>query len=134
MLSLIAGGALERFPSLRVAFLEANCAWVPYYLWRMDEHYGLKRDVWPDSVMDRLPLAPSEYFKRQCYASIEAEESVACPVIGEIAEQIVFSTDFPHPECPFPNGVREFLKMPMDDNTKRQILWDNPRRLYALDI
>ena len=131
-LSLIMGGVLERFPGLRVAFLEANCGWVPYYLWRMNEHYGLRRKVSPKSVMGRLPLYPSEYFKRQCYASIEADEVVSCPVIGDIAERVVFSTDYPHPECPFPNGVREFLQMPMDDDTKRWILWDNPCRMYDM--
>lgn len=61
-----------------------------------------------------------------------AEETVACPVIGELAEQIVFSTAFPHPECPFPDGVRELLKMPRDDELKRRILWDNPCRLYGI--
>ena len=108
-LCMIMGGVLERFPGLRVAFLEANCGWVPYYLWRMDEHYGLRRKVSPRSVMDRLPLYPSEYFKRQCYPSIEAEETVSCPVIEDLTERIVFSTDYPHPECAFPNSVREFL-------------------------
>ncbi len=29
---MIMGGVLERFPGLRVAFLEANCSWVPYWL------------------------------------------------------------------------------------------------------
>ena len=131
-LCMIMGGVLERFSGLRVAFLEANCGWVPYYLWRMDEHYGLRRHVNPRSVRDRLPLYPSEYFKRQCYASIEAEETVACPVIADLADRIVFSTDYPHPESSFPNTVREFLEMPLGDDTKRRILWDNPCRMYDI--
>ena len=78
-------------------------------------------------------MKPSEYFYRQCFAAIEAEERIACPVIGEIKDPVVFSTDFPHAECPFPNGVREFLGLDLDHDTKRRILWDNPRRLYAMD-
>jgi predicted TIM-barrel fold metal-dependent hydrolase len=132
LMCMTIGGVLERFPGLRVAFLEANCGWVPYYLWRMDEHYELRRDVPFDIGRERPPLPPSEYFRRQCYASIEAEERISCPVIGEIGDRIVFSTDFPHPECPFPNGVREFLRMPMDEGLKRRILWENPRRMYAM--
>ena len=27
---------LERHPALQVAFLEANCSWVPWLLWRLD--------------------------------------------------------------------------------------------------
>ena len=132
MLCMIMGGVCERFPGLRVAFLEANCGWVPYYLWRMNEHYELRREVTFEMIKDRLPLGPHEYFKRQCYASIEAGETVSCPVVGDIEEQVVFSTDFPHPECPFPNGVREFLELPLSEDLKRRILWDNACRLYDI--
>src|SRR6185436_2322743 len=31
-----AGGVLERFPKLKVAFLEGNCAWLPWLLYRLD--------------------------------------------------------------------------------------------------
>jgi predicted TIM-barrel fold metal-dependent hydrolase len=33
------GGVLERFPRLRVAFLEGNGSWLPFWLWRLDEHW-----------------------------------------------------------------------------------------------
>ena len=57
-LSIIAGGVCERFPTLRFAFLEGNCSWLPFWLWRMDEHHELRERV----VADKLPLPPSEYF------------------------------------------------------------------------
>src|SRR5262249_37297570 len=38
-LSLIAGGVLERFPRLQVAFMESGTGWLPYWLHRIDEHY-----------------------------------------------------------------------------------------------
>jgi hypothetical protein len=37
--SMIFQGVLERFPKLRVAFLEIGCTWLPYWLDRMDEHW-----------------------------------------------------------------------------------------------
>ena len=46
-LSTINGGVCERFPGLRIAFLEGNCSWVPFWLWRMDEH-------WEASVKDKM--------------------------------------------------------------------------------
>ncbi len=36
--SFCGGGILERFPTLKAAFLEGNCSWAPWLLWRMDEH------------------------------------------------------------------------------------------------
>ena len=129
VLCMIMGGVLERFEGLRVAFLEANCGWTPYYLWRMDEHYDGRERL----VKHRLPLRPSEYFLRQCFVSIEADESVSCPVIDRIENNVVFSTDYPHPDSAFPNSVKTFLELPMPEDTKRHVLWDNPMRMYAMN-
>ena len=64
------GGVFERFPKLRVGFLEGNASWIPFWLWRMDEHYELRRN-WTEGY---ISMAPSEYFKRQGYVSIDADE------------------------------------------------------------
>src|SRR5437762_624780 len=72
--SFCAGGILERHPRLRVAFLEGNCSWVPFLLWRMDEHWEWIGDVYARD----LTMAPSEYFKRQCFVSVERGQSVVC--------------------------------------------------------
>ena len=40
MTSLALEGIFELFPTLRVAFLEAGCTWVPYMLDRLDERNG----------------------------------------------------------------------------------------------
>ena len=64
---IVGGGVLERFPDLRVAFLEGNCSWAPWLLWRLDEHYEMSAAYdHPD-----LKMEPSAYFRRQCYLSVE---------------------------------------------------------------
>ncbi|MEX2648674.1 MAG: amidohydrolase family protein [Alphaproteobacteria bacterium] len=127
-LAMICGGVLERFPGLRVAFLEANCSWIPYWLWRLDEHY----EKASAATRRRLPMRPSEYFARQCFASIEADETTAAPVVERIVDNVVFSTDFPHGDSAFPNAVATFLAQPLAPETKRKILWDNTARMYGL--
>ena len=64
--SFCGGGVLARHPKLRVAFLEANCSWLPWLLWRLDEGWEREGDVWAKD----LTIAPSEYFKRQCVVSV----------------------------------------------------------------
>lgn len=124
---LISGGVLERFPGLTVGLLEANCSWVPYWLWPMDEHYEVREFA----LKARLPELPSTYFKRQCFVSIEADEEAACPILERIADNVVFSTDFPHSDCAWPNASRAFLELPMSEEQKRRILWDNCERMYG---
>jgi predicted TIM-barrel fold metal-dependent hydrolase len=131
--SLIYGGVLERFPGLQVAFLEAGCGWVPFWLERMDDHYekGLARDF---GAANDLTRPPSEYFARQCYVSADADEAMLAPVIALLGdERIVFSTDYPHPDSKYPHAVESFLALSgVSDDSKRRILWDNALALYGM--
>jgi len=129
-LSIIGGGVCERFPELRFAFLEGNCSWLPFWLWRMDEHHELREKV----VSDKLPLRPSDYFARQCFAGVEADEDIAEDVFKRLGDDnIVFSTDYPHSDSRYPHSVETFLTQPFTDESKRKVLWDNCARLYSLD-
>src|SRR6267378_4708634 len=56
--SFVGGGILERHPKMKVAFLEANCSWLPWLLWRLDEGYEREGDIF----MQDLTMAPSDYF------------------------------------------------------------------------
>ena len=129
--SFVGGGILEKHPSLRVAFLEANCSWLPWLLWRLDD--GHEREV--DVYMPELTLKPSELFKRQCWVSIEPDEGPAKYTIDWIgSNQIVFSTDYPHGDSRYPESVAAFLEMGIPDEDKRKILWDNCARFYKVGI
>jgi uncharacterized protein len=124
-----AGGVLELFPNLKVAFLEANCSWLPWLLWRLDEHYELGGFI----ERPQLKMKPSEYFFRQCYVSIECDEYSAKGIEAfGIEDNLVFSTDFPHPDSKWPFALDSVLKLPLSDKLKRKFLWDNSRRLYSL--
>lgn len=125
--SFIGGGVLERHPNLKPAFLEANCSWAPWLIWRMDESYELEGDVF----MPELTMKPSAYFKRQCFISVEPDETPARFMIDEFgSDQLVFSTDYPHGDSRYPRAVDAFLELPISDDDKRKILWDNCARFY----
>jgi uncharacterized protein len=127
--SFLGGGILERHPRLRVAFLEANCAWLPWLLWRFDEGYELEGDV----AMTELTMAPSEYFKRQCVASVEPDETPARYAIDFLgSDNLVYSTDYPHGDSRYPHATESFLRLPLPDEDKRKILWDNCARFYRV--
>jgi uncharacterized protein len=128
--SMITGGVLERFPGLRAAFLEGSASWVPWWLWTLDERV----EKFGDDERVPLSLRPSEYFRRQCWVSVDPDEEVirhAIPAMGD--DNIVISSDWPHDDSAYPNAIDTFLGLPgVSDESKRKILWDNCARLYNL--
>jgi predicted TIM-barrel fold metal-dependent hydrolase len=127
--SFICGGVLARHPNLRVAFLEANCSWAPWLIWRMDESYELEGD----DFMPDVEMMPSEYFKRQCIISVEPDETPVVHMIADFGnDNLVYSTDYPHGDSRYPKATESFLELPISDESKRKILWDNCARFYAI--
>jgi predicted TIM-barrel fold metal-dependent hydrolase len=125
--SLTAGGVFERFPRLRAALLEGNCAWAPWLFHRLDEHYE-----WLGAFeAPELKRKPSAYLRSNCFLSVEADEEPAhqyVEVFGD--DNLVFSTDYPHADSKYPRSIEAFLKLPLAESSKRKILWDNWCRLY----
>jgi predicted TIM-barrel fold metal-dependent hydrolase len=130
LVSVCSGGVLARHPKLRVAFLEANCTWLPWLLWRLDEGWEREGDVWAKD----LTMKPSDYFKRQCFVSVEPDEDGVKYVIDYIgADRLVFSTDYPHGDSKFPNAVESFLTLGLSKDDTRKILWDNCAMFYKVN-
>jgi predicted TIM-barrel fold metal-dependent hydrolase len=126
--SFCAGGVLEKFPQLRVAFLEGNCAWLPWLLYRLDERAELH------GALADVPLSkkPSDYFLKQCFISMDPDEYLVGDVIKRIGDDnILISTDYPHIDAHFPHALDEFFAIEgLSASSRRKILWDNCARLY----
>ena len=128
--AMLVGGVCQRFPNLRIAFLEGNCGWLPWWLDRLDDQW-LKYGRGEAHQLDALP---SEYFKRQCWIGTDVDEELMPVVIDRVGEdRIVLSVDYPHADGPFPNGINMFLaRDDISSETKRKILWNNCVELYRL--
>jgi len=127
--SMTGGGVLQRFPRLRVGLLEGNCGWAPWLLHRLDEHW---RWVGDKEVLE-LDRPPSEYFRSNCYVSVEADELPAKYYVDWFGDDnVVFSTDYPHGDSKYPRAVKEFCELPIAEDAKRKMLWDNWCRLYNM--
>ncbi len=131
LVSLTAGGVFDRFPKLRAAFLEGNCSWAPWLLARLDEHY----EDYIGKYEVKLSMKPSDYFKRNCYVSVESDEATVKLYVDWLGnDNVVFSTDYPHVDSKFPHAVAKLLTLPVSEESKRKFLWDNCARLYKIDL
>ena len=132
MAFLLAGGVCERYPELKLAFLEANGGWLVPWLERLDHHYEVFQ--WD---VPTLKMEPSAYFRRQCWISFDPDESALAftahsPLCG--ADRIIWASDYPHPDAKFP-GVTDELEEAMEPLTqeeRRLIASENTTALYSL--
>jgi predicted TIM-barrel fold metal-dependent hydrolase len=126
---LVMGGVLERHPRLRVVFLESGCGWLPHWLERMDEHM----EAWGHATA-RLPLRPSEYFRRQCFVSCDPQER-ALPAVVELVGDgcVLFATDYPHPDALSGDLVARIAdRAELTAAAKEKILRRNAERCFGL--
>jgi len=129
LMSMIYGGVLERYPRIRMVLGEAGIGWIPYILWRMDGE-------WEDQFKDlSLTMPPSEYWRRQCFATYQTDP-VGLKLVEELgAGNIMWGSDFPHPDGIWPDSreyiAREMGHLPAD--LRRKIVCDNAARLYGFD-
>ena len=129
--SIIFEGVPERFPALKLAFLEAGAGWAPYWMERMDDEY----DKRGSAEAPALKRKPSAYCRNgNIFFSCEADEWLlpqALKLVGE--DQIVYASDFPHWDNSFPGSIDDIRERgDLTDAQKKKVLADNCRRLYGL--
>jgi uncharacterized protein len=128
-LSMIVQGVFERFPRLRVSYMEAGCGWLPSWLHRIDEHLELAGREFPD-----LTMSATDYFRRNCWITTECDDPFVADVIRWLGDdRILYESDFPHPDSKYPETVDHFLRLRPDlisEDSKRKILWQNAVDFY----
>ena len=131
LIHIIAGmmgaGVFERYPRLRVSFGESGAGWLGYALHRMDFEFE-------DRFRDLMKLKPSEYWRRQCYATYQSDP-VGVKLLDELGEDnIMWGSDFPHPDGVWPDSQeyiqRELGHLPAA--TRKKIVCDNAAKFYGL--
>lgn len=132
LLHLMAGGVLDRFPALRVAFLEAGCQWIPFLLERMEHYYdvGVGRGRWPYRAKKR----PMEYIETgNVYFGFEVDDRLLPYVISMIGDdKLLYASDIPHGDREWESVMKLMARGDLSDDSKRKLLVENARRYYRL--
>jgi predicted TIM-barrel fold metal-dependent hydrolase len=94
---LVASGALDRHPNLRVLVSEGGATWVPFLADRMDEAYR-QHGVY---VRPKLSRKPSEIIYSQVYASFQHDRSAVQAYLAMGYHNVMWGSDYPHLEGTF---------------------------------
>ena len=145
--AMLSHGIFERFPRLRVGFLEGGATWVPFFMDRLDRSYNeghLQIDLAGDPVPGPRPNEKaSEHFKRhvregRIFVGFDCDDAgLAFAVQQAGADPFLFASDFPHEifdATTCRHEIDELLQR--DDLTREQkeaVLGGNAARLYGID-
>jgi hypothetical protein len=139
-------GIFERFPGLRIAFLEGGAAWVPFFVDWLDRSYNESHyQVDLDGGLLARPGAGekgSGYFKRlvkegRIIAGFDCDDVGLGAAVQRVGhDPFLFATDFPH-EVSSAKVCRHEIDelMERDDLTaanKETVLGLNAERLYRV--
>lgn len=138
LIFMIWGGVFERFPRLRASVTETGQGWLlPPMLRMLDHHYTDTRFTAKlGDFRSHLSMSPTGYFRRNCAIGASCMPREDAEIRGEMGlGQIMWGTDYPHPEGTWPNTAPQMLDtfrgLPEDEVAA--MLGGNAIAFYGLD-
>ena len=130
--ALVGHGMLDRYPALRIGFLEFGAEWIFYMSGRLKHYAVLNRRRMPSSK-GLLQRDVDDYLKSgRIFVAAEADDSMLPQEMALLGEdQILFSSDFPHDEGRGDAMAEVLERRDLSENQKRKILCDNTLRFFG---
>ena len=132
MTNWIINGLSERFPKLKVLWIESGLTWAYALMQRLDHSYMMRTSDCPS-----LKRKPSEYM-REMYYSTQPMEVPEDPSILEATfkmikadTQLLWSSDYPHWDFDLPGVIYDLPFL--NETAKRNILGGNAAKVFGLD-
>ena len=145
--SVLTGGVLDRYPDLKVVFLEAGCEWVPFMSDRVTTRIEAShsRPALAAQAGDTpnigesaytAKLLPEEYVKRgQVYFGFEVEDEMLPYVVNKFGDECwMWASDIPHADRRLEAVDYLMARDDLSEETKRKLLVDNGARFYGLSV
>ena len=137
-MAIVGHRMLDRYPDLKVAFLEFGAEWIFYMVSRMDHYLPLDRGAHPFGLsMPNAAQLPREsirdYVKSgRIFIAAEADDSMLHNLFELIGEDhVLFSSDFPHGEGRENAALEIIERKDLSETQKQKLLYDNTVRLFG---
>ena len=144
--AMLSYGVFDRFPKLRVGFLEGGATWVPFFMDRLDRSYPhhLQVDIHGDFLPSSQPdVMASEYFRRhvkagRIFVGFDCDDRGLGFAIKEAGnEAFLFATDFPHESFDAKHCRHEIDELlareDVNQGDKEAILATNAKKFYGIN-
>src|ERR1700675_1900148 len=130
LVALVLGGVFEKFPKLKVVFFECSAEWILYWMHRMDDDYKRMQN----GFTPKITRKPSDYLKKNCYVTCEADDRLLALALAEFSEdRVLMASDYPHFDSEYPGTVHELKeRSDITDKQKKKILSENAREFLRV--
>jgi predicted TIM-barrel fold metal-dependent hydrolase len=128
----VINGIPERFPKLKVLWIESGLAWLPFIMQRLDNEYMMRTADAPE-----LKRLPSEYIRDMYYTNQPMEKTGDMALLEttfrviKAETQLLYSSDYPHWDFDLPSVIYDLPFL--TEAQKRQILGGNALRVFGMD-
>jgi predicted TIM-barrel fold metal-dependent hydrolase len=128
----VINGIPERFPRLKVLWIESGLAWLPFIMQRLDNEYMMRTADAPE-----LKRLPSEYIREMYYTNQPMEKTGDMGLLEttfrviKAETQLLYSSDYPHWDFDLPSVIYDLPFL--NEAQKRQILGGNALRVFGMD-
>jgi predicted TIM-barrel fold metal-dependent hydrolase len=129
--AVIGHGMMDRYPGLKVAFLEYGAEWLFYMAGRIGHYMPSYR---ADSAIQVLPKGEiTDYLKSgRFFVAPEAEDPLLpmeMELVGE--DHVLFGSDFPHGEARENAAADLLARTDISDAQRAKMLYDNAVKLFG---
>jgi predicted TIM-barrel fold metal-dependent hydrolase len=132
LLTMAAGGALDRFPGLQLVTVETGAAWLAWIMTQADAIYEDHQAF----ANPKLSLKPSELIRRQGHATFMYDPVAINNRAVTGVETLMWGNDYPHPEGTWPSSQAVAAEQFADvaDAELRAIVGGNAARVFGFDL
>jgi len=132
MTNWVVNGLPERFPKLKVMWIESGLTWAYCLMQRLDHSYMMRTSDCPS-----LKRKPSEYMREMYYASQPMEKPRDRSILEATFKminaetQLMWSSDYPHWDFDLPSVVYDLPFL--SEAGRRNILGGTAAKVFGLD-
>jgi predicted TIM-barrel fold metal-dependent hydrolase len=132
MTNWVWNGLPERFPNLKVMWIESGLAWVTWLMQRLDHQYMMRTSEAP-----LLRRPPGDYMREMFYTCqpLETDYPKAMEVTFDMINaksQLLYASDWPHWDFDTPSVIWDLPFL--TEQSKRNILGLNAARAFNLEV
>jgi uncharacterized protein len=126
--SFVFEGVFDRFPALKIVFVEGGFAWLRPLVLRMEDAFDRHHDD-----VRHLSRRPSEYVRDHLWLTTQPIEEPSEPAhLEDLLEDVgvdrlLFASDYPHWDFDRPDRA---VPSRIGNESRRKIMGDNARALY----